>query len=47
VKGLASLVVSDGSVRQQREQKVQRQLAHVRAYFTQTARLVQRSYTSR
>ena len=38
VKGVASLVVSDGSVRQQREQKVQRQLAHVRAYFTQTAR---------
>jgi len=38
VKGVASWVVSDASVRQQREQKVQRQLAHVRAYFAQTAR---------
>jgi hypothetical protein len=38
VKGVASLVVSDTTVREQREQKVQRQLSHVRAYFAQTAR---------
>ncbi len=37
VKGVASLIVSDTSVRQQREQKVQRQLAHVHAYFARTA----------
>jgi hypothetical protein len=38
MKGVASLVVSDASVRQQRERTVRRQLAHVRAYFAQTAR---------
>jgi hypothetical protein len=38
VKGVASLVVSDTTVRDQREQKVRRQLSHVRTYFAQTAR---------
>ena len=38
VKGLASLVVSDKDVRTQREQKIERQLSHVRGYFARTAK---------
>ena len=38
VKGLASLVVSDKDVRSQREQKIERQLSHVRGYFARTAK---------
>ena len=37
VKGIASLVVSDSDVRKQREQKIERQLAHVRGYFARVA----------
>lgn len=37
VKGLASLVVSDSDVRKQREQKIERQLSHVRGYFARVA----------
>ena len=37
VKGVASLVVSDGTVRQQREQKVAKDLVHIRGYFQRTA----------
>jgi 3'-phosphoadenosine 5'-phosphosulfate sulfotransferase len=33
VHGIATLVVSDGEVRRMREQRVQRNLEHVRAYF--------------
>jgi len=33
IKGLATLVVSDSSVRKQRETKVERDLTHIRAYF--------------
>ncbi|SRR5260221_723893 len=33
VKGIASVVVSDSSVRKQRETKIERDLAHIRAYF--------------
>ena len=33
VKGLATLVVSDSSVKKQRETKIERDLAHIRAYF--------------
>ena len=40
VKGVASLVIDDSTVREQREQKVRRQLAHVRAHFAQTASVV-------
>lgn len=38
VQGVASLVVSDATVREQREQKVRRQLSHVRGYFAEIAR---------
>jgi hypothetical protein len=38
VKGLASLVVNDKDVRTQREQKIERQLSHVRGYFARMAR---------
>jgi hypothetical protein len=37
VKGVASLVVSDGTVRQQREQKITKDLVHIRGYFQRTA----------
>ncbi|HET9992804.1 MAG TPA: hypothetical protein VFQ65_29920 [Kofleriaceae bacterium] len=37
VKGLASWVVSDRDVRVQREQKIERQLTHVRGYFARVA----------
>ena len=33
VKGIATLVVSDSSVRKQRETKIERDLAHIRSYF--------------
>jgi hypothetical protein len=33
VKGIASVVVSDSSVRKTRETKIERDLAHIRAYF--------------
>lgn len=33
VKGIATLVVSETSVRKQRETKIERDLAHIRAYF--------------
>ena len=36
--GLASLVVNDKDVRAQREQKIDRQLSHVRGYFARTAK---------
>jgi carbon monoxide dehydrogenase subunit G len=38
VKGLASLVVRDKDVRAQREQKIERQLSHVRGYFARMAK---------
>jgi hypothetical protein len=34
VHGIATLVVSDGDVKKAREQRVERDLVHVRAYFT-------------
>lgn len=37
VHGLATLVVSDGDVKRQREQRVERDLDHVRGYFTRAA----------
>jgi hypothetical protein len=37
VKGVASLVVSDGTVKQQREQKITKDLVHIRGYFQRTA----------
>ena len=37
VHGLATLVVSDGDVKKAREQRVERDLAHVRGYFTRTS----------
>jgi hypothetical protein len=33
VKGIASVVVSDSTVRKQRETKIERDLAHIHAYF--------------
>ncbi len=33
VKGIATLVVSDGTVRKQRETKIERDLAHIHSYF--------------
>ena len=38
VKGLASLVVSDESVRRQRETKLARQLRHIRGYFARVSK---------
>jgi len=37
VHGVASLVVSDGSVRRQREQKITKDLVNIRSYFQRTA----------
>jgi hypothetical protein len=37
VHGLATLVVADGDVRKMREQRIQRDLEHVRGYFTRTS----------
>ena len=42
VHGLATLVVSDGEVRKMREQRVQRNLEHVRRYFRRRISTAQR-----
>jgi hypothetical protein len=38
VKGIASVIVSSDSVRAQREQKIERDLVHIRSYFRRTSR---------
>jgi hypothetical protein len=43
VKGIASIVVSDSSVRKQREQKIEGQLEHIRTYFVSRSGETKRS----
>lgn len=38
VKGIASVIVSGDSVRAQRQQKIERDLVHIRSYFRRTSR---------
>jgi hypothetical protein len=38
VTGIASVIVSSDSVRAQREQKIERDLVHIRSYFRRTSR---------